>query len=110
LEEQRQRASTLFTGVIDELRDHLLGTSRPPQSHLTNGADDWQNFCFNTLAVEDARRREEQLWLTLSASDPAAARRGLAKYQRRWSESLQAWFGCAVSVEVIPQTPPPWQR
>ena len=58
---------------------HLHDSSRPPSPHLTNGTADWQEFAFNSLAVETATRRGEALVLTLSAIDPATALRGLEK-------------------------------
>jgi hypothetical protein len=89
-----------FNGAVDEIRDHLLDTNRPSKPHLANGYADWEKFGFNNLAVEAAERRGEVLVLTLSASDPAAARLGLAKYHRKWDECLRTWFGCEVRVEL----------
>jgi hypothetical protein len=91
-----------FIGVIDEMRDHLLDTSRPPNPRFANGAADWNIFGFDSLAVEAAEWRGEALSLALSATDPAAARRGLEKYQRKWESSLRKWFDCEISVEWKP--------
>jgi hypothetical protein len=89
-----------FTGVMKDMGDYLLDTSRPPGSHFTNGAADWQRFEFNSLAVERAERRGEVLVLVLSASDPAAAWRGLHKYHKRWEASIRKWYGPEVGWEL----------
>jgi hypothetical protein len=89
-----------FNGVIDDLSDHLLSTSTPSHPNLANGFNDWQRFGFRNLAVEAAAWREDLLVLVLSADDPAAARRGLEKYHRKWKASLRTWFACEVTVEV----------
>ncbi len=95
-------ACVKFTGVIDEMRDHLLETSRPQVRNLVNGAADWSEFGFNSLAVEAARSCGDVLVLTLSASDATATRRGLDKYHRTWERSLGEWFQCEVRVELVP--------
>lgn len=106
-DELRKQAVNRFTGVIKDMQDHLLGSNRPQAPHFTNGFDDWQKYGFDSLAVESAARRGEVLELVLSASDPAAARRGLKKYRQKWEASLHTWFGIAVQVD-IQQTPPIW--
>jgi hypothetical protein len=95
-----RRARVKFTGVMKDMESHLLDTSRSPNSHLANGFADWQEFGFNSLAVEAATWRGKVLALTLSASDPAAARRGLVKYRRTWDASLRKWYECEVLVEL----------
>ncbi len=57
---------------MNDLRDHLLDTSRPPAPHLVNGADEWKKL--DSLAVERATWRGEVLVLILSAHNPVAAR------------------------------------
>ena len=88
-----------FNGVMDDLRAHLLDIDRPPVPHLTNGYADWEEFGFNSLAVEAAERSGETLALRLSARNPAAARRGFTKYQWKWEASLREWFHCEVTVD-----------
>jgi hypothetical protein len=100
-----QCARTLFTGLIDDLRAHLLDTSKPPHPNLANGFADWQNFGFNSLAVEAATKRGNVLVLSLSAFDPAAAQRGLEKYRRKWEASIREWFGCKVQIIFQSQRP-----
>lgn len=94
-------ARTIFTGPMNDLRAYLFDTSRPPAPHLANGAADWRDFCFDSLAVERARWRGKTMELVLRASDPDAARRGLEKYQRRWNESLRKWYECEVEVFLV---------
>ena len=91
-----------FTGVMNDMRDHLLDTKKPPAPHLTNGADDWKEFELGSLAVEAAAWCGEVLTLALSASDSAEAQRGLGKYHRKWDASLRKWYGCEVRVELRP--------
>jgi len=91
-------ASDQFNRVINEMRAHLLDTSRPPNPRLANGFADWERFGFNSLAVEGATRRGEVLTLVLSATDPGAGRDGLKKYRRVWGVSLGKWFGAGVEV------------
>ncbi|MFZ0662410.1 MAG: hypothetical protein WAM66_06945, partial [Acidobacteriaceae bacterium] len=93
-------AVAVFTGVMNDLGDYLFDTSKPPNPHLVNGADQWTRFGFNSLAVEAVEWRGETLLLVLSARYPAAARSGLEKYRRKWDESLQKWFGCKVYCEL----------
>lgn len=93
-------AQIKFTGVMKDMASHLLDTSRPPVPHLANGFADWQEFGLNSLAVERAAWRGGTLVLFLSASDLAAARRGLEKYDRTWNASLRKWFDCEVDVEL----------
>jgi hypothetical protein len=93
-------AQAEFTGVMKNMGSHLLNSSRPPNPHLTNGYADWQEFGFNSLGVERVSWRGETLVLVLSATDPAAARRGLDKYRKRWEESLYEWYECKVDVEL----------
>lgn len=94
-------ATIVFTGVMNDLGDHLFDTSRPPNPRFANGADDWAKFGFNSLAVEAAEWHGERLTLILSASDPAAALRGLEKYRRKWDESLRKWYQCEVRVTLV---------
>jgi hypothetical protein len=82
------------------MRAHLLDTSKPPNPNLVNGYAEWEEFGLNSLAVKAAKRCGEGLVLSLSASDPAAARRGLNKYQRKWDSSIRIWFECEVTVEL----------
>jgi hypothetical protein len=89
-----------FNAVIDNMRAHLLDTSRPPNPRFANGFAEWENFGFNSLAVEAAERRGNELALVLSASDPAAARRGLERYRRTWEASIRKWFGSEVIVNL----------
>jgi len=89
-----------FNGVIDDIRAHLLNISKPSNPHLANGYDEWQQFGFNSLAVKAASMRGNEITLLLSASDAAAARRGLDKYRRIWDASLHEWFGDAVEVKL----------
>jgi hypothetical protein len=90
-----------FTGVIDDLRKRLLDTSRPPTPHLANDAADWEEFGFNSLAVEAAAWHDGTLELTFSASDPETARRGLKKYHRTFDASLRTWYGCEVKIALV---------
>lgn len=94
-------AANQFTGVMKDMGSHLLNTSRPPVPHLANGFADWQEFGFNSLAVEAAARRGDVLELVLSASDPAAARRGLEKYHRAFDASLRTRYGCEVKIALV---------
>jgi hypothetical protein len=89
-----------FTGVMKDMGNHLLDSSRPPVPHLANGFAEWERFGFDSLAVEAAAWRGEVLVLVLSASDPAAARRGLDKYRKKWEASLHKWYKCEVNVEL----------
>jgi len=93
-------AQDRFNGVIDDMRAHLLDTSRPPSQRFANGFAEWEKFGFGSLAVERAARRGEGLALVLSASDPAAAREGLKKYHRTWEPSLRTWYGRKVEWEI----------
>ncbi|MGA2632603.1 MAG: hypothetical protein ABSF16_00035 [Terracidiphilus sp.] len=93
-------ARNLFNGVIDEIRAHLLDTNTPPVPHLANGFADWQKYGFGSLAVKAAARRGNGLALVLSATDPAATRRGLEKYRRTWEASFRKSFGCKVQVAL----------
>ncbi len=96
-------ARAKFTGVMNDLGDHLFDTSRPPAPHLANGASEWEKFCFDSLAVEAAARRGELLVLTLSARNPAA-RAGLEKYHRTLERSLCKWYGCKVKLKIQEKT------
>jgi hypothetical protein len=91
-------ARSAFVGVMDDMGDHLLSTSRPPVSRLVNGSVDWQDL--NSLAVVATSWRGEVLVLVLCAKEPAAAERLLKKYSRIWNASLRKWFGCEVEVIV----------
>lgn len=95
-------ATSTFTGPMNDLRNHLLDTSKPPAPHLANGADEWQNFGLNSLAVEAASWRGKGLALVLSATDPTGARRGLEKYHSTWNSSLRKWFECEVHWDLQP--------
>jgi hypothetical protein len=95
-------AQIKFTGVMDDMRAHVLDTSRPPNPSFTNGAADWEEFGLNSWAVEAAEWRGKTLMLVLCASDPTAARRGLDKYREKWKASLCKWYGCDVDVELQP--------
>ena len=64
--------------------NRLLDTNRPPAPRLVNGFAEWKKFGFGSLAVEAAAWRGKVLALTLSAHDPAAARRGLERYCKKW--------------------------
>lgn len=98
-------ARAKFTGVMNDLGDHLFDSSRPPARHLANGAVDWKELGFDSLAVKAAAWRGEVLELVLSANDPAAARRGLEKYHHIWNEALGKWFDCDVHVELVQAKP-----
>ncbi len=89
-----------FTGLMKDMGSHLLETNIPRVPHLANGADDWREFGLDSLAVEAAEWRGEKLALVLSASDPAAARRGLVKYHRTWGASLGKWYQCEVEWDL----------
>jgi hypothetical protein len=91
-----RRAIAKFTGPMNDLGDYLFNTSRPPMPHTATGGEEWKSFEFDTLAVEAAEWCGGTLALTLSASDPAAARAGLKKYWRTWEPSLRRWYGCKV--------------
>ena len=78
-----------FTGVIDDMRNHLLDTSKPPHPRLRNGYQDWEEFGFAHMAIEAAEFRGAVLMLVITAPNPAAANRGLAKYHRAWAESVR---------------------
>jgi hypothetical protein len=97
-------ARAIFNGAMNDLGDHLFDTSRPPAPHLANGAGEWEKFGFGSLAVEAAAWRGEVLELVLSASDPAAAQRGLDKYHRTWNRSLREWYKCVVHVRLQEKT------
>lgn len=101
---QLRWARIKFTGVIEDIRAHLLDTNRPPSPHLANGYGDWKVFEFGSLAVEAVEWNGKTLELTLSASDPIAARAGLEKYHRIWEASLRKWFSREVRV-VFQSTP-----
>jgi hypothetical protein len=90
----------LFTGVMKDLGNHLLDTSKPPNPRFKNGGQEWEDFAFGSLAVKAAERRGAVLALTLSTSNPAAARAGLVKYRRTWEPSLRRWYVCEVTWEV----------
>jgi hypothetical protein len=93
-------ARAAFTGPMNDFGDHLFDSSRPPAQHLANGAGEWEEFGFDSLAVEAAAWCGEVLVLVLSAYDPAAAERGLYKYRKTWEPSLRKWFECEVQVEL----------
>lgn len=97
----RRWAEIPFTGVMNDLGSHLLDSSRPPVPHLANGADDWNKYGLGSLAVCAAAWRGGVLVLTLSASDPEAARCGLKKYHRTFDASLRAWYGCEVKIVLV---------
>jgi hypothetical protein len=94
-------ARVKFTGVMKDMGSHLLDTSRPPNPRFANGAADWNEFGFNSLAVEAATWRGETLELSLFACDPAAARRGLEKYHRAFDASFRARYGCEVKTVLV---------
>jgi len=89
-----------FTGVMKDIRSHLLDTSRPPAPHLANGFAEWEKSGFNSLAVERAEWHGESLTLMLSASDAEATRRGLYRYRKKWRAVLRKWYECEVHVEL----------
>lgn len=95
------RARAKLTGVVNDMKSHLLDPNRPHASHLTNGLIDWQAIGFNSMAVERVSRRGTILKLTLSVNDPVAARRGLDKYHNKWEASLREWYGGEVQEELI---------
>jgi hypothetical protein len=95
-----RRARDRLNGAIDNMRAHILDTSRPPVPNLANGFVDWESFGFNSLAIEAATWRGKTLELQLSARDPAAARRGLEKYHWKWEASCREWFDCEVTVDL----------
>jgi len=97
-----QWARVEFSGVMNDLGDHLFNTSRPPALNLSNGAADWEEFCFRSLAVCGAAWHGRVLALTLFVSNPEAAQRGLEKYKRIWRRSLRKWFECDVIVDLVP--------
>jgi len=97
-----------FTGVIDDMRDHLLDTSKPPVPHLANGKEEWDRFGFGHMAIEAAECRDAVLVLTISAPDPAEARRGLDKYHRTWDPSLTKWYEGEARVELVEARKKPW--
>jgi len=89
-----------ITGVMKDMVSHLLDTSKPQKRRFANGFGEWEKFGLNSLAVEAVQWRGEVLELVLSASDPAAAGRGLYKYRKTWEPSLRKWFECEVEVEL----------
>ena len=93
-------ARVSFTGVMNEMGDHLLDTNKPQVSHLSNGFGDWKQFGFDSLAVDSAEWRGAVLALVLSVTDPLAAEHGLYKYRKTWESSLRKWYGCEVCVEL----------
>lgn len=93
-----------FDGVMKEMKSYLFA-HRPPLPHLTNGTADWNAFSFENLTVVRVSPPDVPLLLTLSASDPAAARRGLEKYQRTWNRYLEKWFESQVDVDFAPTQP-----
>lgn len=93
-----------FTGVMKDMGSHLLDSSRPPVPHLANGATEWEEYGLNSLAVEAAGWRGEVLVLTLSARNPATARRGLDRYHQFWERALRKWFECEVIVNLVRTT------
>lgn len=93
-------ARVKFTGLMKDLGDYLFDSSRPPVPHLANGAADWKEFGFDSLALEAAQPSGKGLVITLSASDPTAARRGLEKYREKWEASCRRWYECEVFVEL----------
>ena len=95
-----QSARDLFTGVMKDMGNHMLDTSKPQSSHYANGFADWDEFTFDSLAVAGATKDGNGVVLTLTASDPAAARRGLEKYKKKWEAILRYSFGDAVTVHV----------
>jgi len=86
---------------MDDLGDNLFKTNRPLNPGFANGAADWKEFGFNSLAVDGVTRRGEALALTLSASDPELTRRGLEKYHRTFDASLRSWYGCPVQIDLV---------
>ena len=98
--EPLRSARVLFTGVRNDMKDHLLNTSRPPMSRLTNAFEDWRSG-FESLGVERVTECRRILVIVLSACDPAAARRVLEKYRQKWNKSLQKWFNREVEVELV---------
>jgi hypothetical protein len=93
-------ARAAFTGPMNDLRDHLLDTTRHPVRYLANGYADWQEFGFDSLTIQAAEWHGAELALVLSASDPAATKRGLYKYRTTWEPSVRKWFECEVQVEL----------
>jgi hypothetical protein len=100
-EELTRWARIKFTGVMKDMGNHILDTSRPPIPHHVNGAADWEEFGFNSLAVEAATWHGGALALTFSASDPEIARRALEKYHRTFDASLRAWYECKVKIFLV---------
>lgn len=90
-----------FTGVINDMRNHLLDTNVPPIPRLQNGYQDWNESGFGHMAIEGAKFHGGVLALAISAPDPAAARWGLEKYRRTWDESIRRWFEGDVRVELM---------
>lgn len=90
-----------FNGVMDNMRSHLLDTSKPPNPRFANGASEWEEFRFNSLAVEAAAWHGQVLLLVLSAADPVATQRGLKKYHLIFEASLRAWYGCEVKTVLV---------
>lgn len=93
-------ARAKFTGVMNELGDYFFDTSQPPMPHLANGAAEWEDFDFGSLAVDAVVWDGETLALTLGADDPATAQLGLQKYQKRWEAALSKWYVCKVRCEI----------
>jgi hypothetical protein len=96
-----QWALVKFTGVMKDMGIHLLDSSKPPSSQLANGYADWEEFGFNSLAVEAAAWHDGTLELTFSASDPETTRRGLKKHHRTFDASLRTWYGCEVKIALV---------
>jgi hypothetical protein len=95
-----QSVRAKFIGVMKDMGNHLLDTSKPPAPYLANGAGEWEKFGFDSLAVEAATWRGEVLALVLSASDPSAAQSGLEKYRKTWEANLRKWYKSEVHVEL----------
>lgn len=93
-----------FTGVIDDMRNRLLDTSKPSIPRFRNGYQDWEEFRFGHMAIEAAEIRGVVLVLTISVPDPASAQRGLDKYRRTWDPSVRRWYDGEVRVVLVEES------
>jgi hypothetical protein len=91
-------ARDLFTGVMNDLKDHLFKASRARIPHLDDGHLDWQFFGFDSIRVVEVREYGGALRLALTASD-TLAEIGLEKYRKTWDSCLLRWFEREVHID-----------
>lgn len=95
-------ARVAFVGVVNAVHTHLLG-SRPLQSHLADGFEEWKRFRFGDLSVAELEMDDQtgDLVLHLATPDAKATLAGLAKYRATWEKALKQFFGR--DVELCPR-------